>query len=337
MGAYWKWGYFVNVGFWTEIDFRRVAPLRKSEMRRILIYIFLIFNFLCVPAMAGHGVVVVLSLNNSEQQDKTLNGFRKICKEEITLLHARGMKISEIEKELKRLKPALVFVLGTSGLHKIKGISNIPIVYAIVLRPEKVLSGEANITGVSLLIHEKEVFKTLARLAPGRKKCVGALYSERTVQTANTAWDIAGESAEFTFFGKRVENKNAFPSLLKKLTCDVNVFWLLLDYSVYQTAYPDIFFRQCRKKNVGGLSHNPGHNKLGALVTIEEDEVHIGSQAGAMAVRILQGAPVSSVPPEDPGKYTVRVHLDEAERLGFEITDEVLKTIEPYVHKPNYP
>ncbi len=299
-------------------------------MRRILFYIFLIFTLWCAPALAGHGVVAVYSGEKLEPKDKALSGFQKVCKEDLSILYIKGMTIAEIREELKRRNPALIFVIGTAGLKITMGISNIPIVYVMVLRPENILTGEANITGVSLHIDEKEVYKILAHFSPGEKKCVGMLYSERTVQTANSARDIAREADEFEFFARRVGNANALPNLLRPMRCRVKFFWLLLDYSVAHPEKLKKIFPLCRRKNVAVLTYNYTHHERGAVLTIEEDDYHNGTRAGAMAVKILRGAPVATIPPEYPQKYKVRVHMNEANRLGIELTEEMLERAEPY-------
>ena len=55
-----------------------------------------------------------------------------------------------IENMICEIKPDLILTIGKEVLSRVKKISNIPVIYLMVLNPESIIEcGEKNITGVT--------------------------------------------------------------------------------------------------------------------------------------------------------------------------------------------
>lgn len=61
-----------------------------------------------------------------------------------------------------------------------------------------------------------------------------------------------------------------------------------------------------------------------AMIVFAPDNREAYRQLGRQAVRILEGRDVADVPLEDPGDYTLLVRADVAQRLGIELTPQLL-------------
>ena len=64
----------------------------------------------------------------------------------------------------------------------------------------------------------------------------------------------------------------------------------------------------------------------GGLATIGVNYVQLGNQTAAMAVKVLEGTPVSDIPVETLTNFATVVNTTTAEAIGVTIPDDLLAT-----------
>ena len=218
-----------------------------------------------------------------------------------------------------RAKPLnLLFTLGTlatqSALHADTGT---PIVAGLVLRKAD-LGNAPNVTGVVLQFPVEVELRWLQRLLPGQRH-IGVLYNPAENQRHIDAATEAARTLGLVLQARKVESPRDLPDELEGLSKDADVLWSVADQMVMtpQTAKPILLFSFRNRVPVVGLSQS--WVKAGALYALDRDYADIGAQCGEMALKLLQGTPVSALPPVPPRKVLYSINLKTASHMKLDI------------------
>ena len=112
-----------------------------------------------------------------------------------------------------------------------KQIADIPIVYLMVLNPQSVLSGQANIRGISMQIPYQKQIRMFLNTLPGTRT-VGLLYDPaRTGYFVEQAKTFA-ESIGIEIIARKIHRAKDVPAGILDLKGKIDVFWMLPDLTV---------------------------------------------------------------------------------------------------------
>ena len=107
--------------------------------------------------------------------EEALKGFKSVFHSRIQRIVTSELEGADVVKKINEIRPAMVLAIGADALSNVKKIENIPIVYLMVLNSQFVLSGEKNITGVSMNIPQEKQLMVLLDAIPQTKN-IGLLY-----------------------------------------------------------------------------------------------------------------------------------------------------------------
>lgn len=271
--------------------------------------------------------ILVISNSNDDPYRETIAGFKtqiasaaKPIITELTLAQFQTSGGGEIE----RLKPDMIFTLGSESLKSVSQQTNkIPIVATMVLKDD-VLKRESNITGVSLSYSLQTQFQWLKRVFP-QQSSVAILYNpSENSGTVNEAKGICQQMG-LKLVAIPVETPKELPYALEQLATNVELLFAIPDETVMSvnTAKEVLLASFRNKVPMIGLSDN--WVKSGAFYALSWDYDDLGKQNALMAQKILNGTAVSSVPPEQPRKVTYTVNAKIAEHMNMDISSEILK------------
>ncbi|MDY6863928.1 MAG: ABC transporter substrate-binding protein [Thermodesulfobacteriota bacterium] len=274
-------------------------------------------------AGACHEVLAVQSIS-VKPYDEAIEGFKSACDVKINRLFTKGLEGADVARKINRIKPEIVLAVGSDALQQVKRIKNIPVVYLMVLNPQSILSGEKNITGVSMNIPQKTQLVALFNTRPFIKN-IGLLYDpERTGHIVDEAKDAAGEIG-IKLITQEVHNSKEVTSLIMNMKGKIDAFWMVPDITVITPETVEFLLLFSLNNGIPILSFSKKYVEMGALMSIGIDAFDIGMQAGEMCKNILSGGDVMNVHMVDPRNAVISVNLKTAKNLGINIDKETIK------------
>jgi putative ABC transport system substrate-binding protein len=292
-------------------------------MKKCLFAIIVLLAIICCTSAWAYEIAVIKSVN-IKPYDEAERGFESICKANIREFVISESNGSEMLKNIYRIKPDLILAIGIDALSQIKRIKDIPIIYAMVSNPHSMLSGEKNITGVSMDIPAEKQLSTLLKVSPDIKR-IGIVYDPgKTIHLFKKA-RTAATTFGITLIQKAVHSPKEVPSAINDMKGKIDAFWLLPDTTVVTQESVEYLLLFSFENGIATLAFSDKYVEIGLLMALNIDAIDIGRQAGEMANKILDGTNVSNIPMSPPRKAVLSLNLKTATRLGINVDDEIIK------------
>ncbi|MDY7031239.1 MAG: ABC transporter substrate binding protein [Thermodesulfobacteriota bacterium] len=288
----------------------------------LILSIFILWHGL---VEAGYDIVAVQSTRIPPYED-AIKGFRSICNFNIRRIIISESTSAEVVRKIRRIQPDLILAIGMDAFSVVKGIRDTSIVYLMVLNPQSLLSGEKNITGVSMNIPQRKQLLTLLKLLP-HIKSIGLIYNPKnTGHLAERAKDAA-KKAGVSLMATEIHSPKEVPSALQKMKGRIDTFWMLPDYSVITKETLEFLLLFSIESRIPILTFSEKYVELGALISIGIDSFDMGVQAGEMAKKILSGINVTGIQRVEARKLAISVNLKVAEKLEIRIDKNAMKGV----------
>lgn len=208
--------------------------------------------------------------------------------------------------------------------------SDIPIIMGAITDPlaaNLVASMEepgANVTGVSDQIPLEEQYDLIMKLVP-EIESIGFLYSsseDNSLSSATQAEEIA-TSLGLNVVTKTVNSANEIPQIAESLASEVDAIWVPTD-NIIATGMSALI----EVTDAYQIPVFPSVDTMveeGGLAAIGLNQYAIGTQTGAVAVDVLEGADPSSYAIQYPSEIEKIINIKTAKNLGITIPDEILE------------
>jgi len=298
---------------------------------------------LAVSSMLGAATVrsevriaVIVSQDASPYQE-VLDGFKQALEAQgvraqfdVRALHGDGVKAEEALLGARQDGAGLLLALGSLGAQAaVREVRDIPVVAGLILNADA-LAKSPNATAVVLEFPVETELRFLQRLLPGQRN-VGVLFNPLENQARIDAAARAAGALGLTLYARKVVSPKELPDALESLNKRADVLWGVADQIVLnsRTARPILLFSLRNRIPFVGLSAT--WVKAGALYALDRDYHDIGVQCGEMAVRILQGAAPSTLPPVPPRKVVYTVNLKTARLLRLDLRAPVLQAAQAVI------
>jgi putative tryptophan/tyrosine transport system substrate-binding protein len=201
-------------------------------------------------------------------------------------------------------------------------ILDIPIVYCMVLHPEKYDLKAPHIAGVSSTIPIGQQLSHLRAVLPNLKR-IGYLYDpDKTPPFSGDATNQARQLG-FVFIDRQVRTEEQVPTALRELLSEVDALWLTSDSTVLTEESFSFLLSAAFKRNVPVIGFDPEFVRKGALISFWIDSADVGRGAAHLAQTILAGSAVPSSKAFLP-KPRMSLNRGTAEYLGITIPPSVL-------------
>ncbi len=260
---------------------------------------------------------------------------------EIDTLNANGdtSALATILQNVKSKGVDIVVPIATPTAQSAKSVfdgDGTPIVFAAVSNPVAAgLTGEdcKDITGVSNNIPSDEIVKLISNFQPDYKK-IGFLYtssetnSVSTIEAAKAYCDENDIAYEESSIATLSDLQAAVNSLLSK---DVDALYTGNDNSIASAmpTYIDAAYSQ----NIPVYCGADSMVADGGFATIGVDYVQLGKQAAEMVEKVAGGTAPADLPYETLSEYAKFVNLKAADRIGMNLTDDMLEGYSVLVEK----
>jgi putative ABC transport system substrate-binding protein len=278
------------------------------------------------PSAAEEYSIVMLSSQQLAPYEDIMNGFRQHLTQQgvspqfdTHSLNDNPDTARQLLQEIRTLSPRIMLTVGSFATQMaLQHTPEIPTIACLVGDREMLVKAD-NATGVVLDFPIETQFEWLQRFLP-EYKTIGVLFNplenERMIQTATRT----AESMGLTLITRAVETPQDLPEALNNLSRRADVLWGVSDRTVMspQTAKALLLFSFRNRIPFIGLS--AAWVKAGALYSIDRDYTDLGQQCGALAWQVLQGTPISKLPPQTPRKATYTINLKTANHMKLYVS-----------------
>ncbi len=276
---------------------------------------------------AGYGKagISVIASYSIEQYSEAIDGFKKTFKEKKipAVFSDHDLEKDGLEKiyrEIRQNKTEVIFAVGSNAAKFANArFPDVPVVFCLVLEPEKAVSPGA--TGVLMDIAPKTKLETAKKILPGIKK-IGMLYSAGTKSEYGRV-SGAGALLNLKLSAVEINLPAEMPEAVKKLASLADCFLMIPDPEIFFMKSVENLLFESLKNGLPVIGLSSSFTRAGALFSLECDYTDIGRQAGETALRILGGEKPSQIPLSEPERTVLSINLTVARRLGIYVPPEI--------------
>ena len=250
--------------------------------------------------------------------DDALRGFRSACKADSKTVVVADAEGVDIVRMVREERPQLILAIGADALQRVKKIRDIPIIYLMVLNPEKITGGAKNIVGINMNIPPEKYLGLMERMNLPKLK-VGLFYDPAKTGAFVKRIQQTARSRGIEIMAREVRHPQEVPVLLAEMKGSCNLFWMIPDATVVTPETVEFLLLFSQQNGTPVVTFAGKYVDSGALVSLDIDGVDLGKQGGEMANRILDGTRVSDIPATEARKAVLRVNRKVARKLGINL------------------
>lgn len=253
--------------------------------------------------------------------EQAYEGFNHIYKG-VTIRYDLKGNLRESDKIIRKISdepPDLIVAIGLLAATVAKeNFRKIPIVFCIVVDPERYFLVGDNITGISLNVPVSETLSQIRNLFPDAKK-MGVLYDPRKSRIIVEEAVNMGKTLGFSMSSQKVSSELALPDAMRSVLHESDLLWIIPDSTIIKQDSIDYIFFNTFEEHIPIITFSEDLLKEGALVAITPDYVFIGEQAGHLVLSVLSGKSPGSLFMQPAGKTRVIINQKIANKLGLKL------------------
>jgi putative ABC transport system substrate-binding protein len=277
---------------------------------------------------AGAAEVAILKTADLAAYNQAVAGFKAAMPSSTTFVEydmkgspARGQDLAQ---KIRKSDAALLLAVGVKAAQVAKlEVPDIPVVFCMVLDPDKHDLKAPNMTGIRLEIPIERQLNTIRTVLPSLKR-LGVLYDpEKTGLLVETARRQA-KSMGMELIVRQVRTDKDVPGVLLKLLPQVDALWLIPDSTVVTEETLQFVMSAALDSNLPVIGFSSELVRSGALLGMSVNYEDIGRQAGLLARKILndRASPFSNT--YFPERLRLSLNLKAAKFLGITIPPAVV-------------
>lgn len=285
-----------------------------------------------ITAFASAYDVIAIKGGDLAIYNHALTGFKDTTKANITEYTIGQRPDPEWDKNLiktiRSKPPDLILAIGINAVLLVKEkIDNIPIVYCMVIDPEKHnLADNDNITGIAVNVPVKEQLSRL-KGAISYLNTVGVIYNpENTAHVVDEAKEASSELG-IDIVAERVISERSVPKALRKLVGKIDVLWLIADQTVVTKESFNFIMLTTFENNIPVMTYSERFVEAGAMLSLSTDYSDIGRQAAVAAEEILKEKKMAIHPKiTNPDVVNLSINLKIAGKFGIKISADIVNS-----------
>ena len=300
------------------------TPRRGVFITCVLFIVAFVFPQLSHPAPATE--IVILKSADISAYNQAIDSFKAALAGSATITEydmqgdmARGRKLA---RKLRASNADIVLAVGIKAALAAKlEIVDIPIIYCMVLDPEKNGLNAPNMVGIMLEVPIDRQFKEMRSVLPGLKR-LGVLYDPE--KTGNLVEDArrVGKVFGVELIARQVHSEKEVPAALRGLIPQIDALWLIPDSTVLTEESISFLLTTALDSNVPVIGFSSELVRSGALVGLSVNYEDVGRQA-ALLTRKIFSAQIKAPATFPPEKLRLALNLKTAKFLGLQIPPDV--------------
>lgn len=301
-------------------------PAIRTDVAKTIPILLLLLTFFVGSTEAGQQKVLAIQSIGLDPYEQAVKGFEHVYGSEVKRFFVSNLKEKDVLKAIREIRPDMLLAVGRDALLIARRITTIPVVYCMVLNPQSILSGEQNISGVSMNLPPEKQLIELLKVLPAVQN-IGLFYDPDRTGFFVEGVRAAAAKINVDLMAKAVHLSRDVPPLLNTMKGKVGVFWMLPDITVITPETVESILLFSLENNVPILTFSEKYLELGAMLSIGIDPFDIGGQAGEMAQKLFSESDRKDVQHVDARKALVSVNLKIAGKLGITIDQKIIGNI----------
>ncbi|HXN07716.1 MAG TPA: ABC transporter substrate-binding protein [Nitrospiria bacterium] len=297
----------------------------RHILKRFFSLIF-ILAFVLVPfnlAYAGFTIAIVKS-QDLGPYDRAVAGFKGATSNhvvEFVLKSEPEGNNAALVGEIGTIRPDVIFAVGAkAAVFARSNLQQFPLVYAMVINPDKYGLEGKNIFGIPLDIPSAVQFKLLKQIIPSLRR-IGIIYDPKI--SGELVENAKGEAQDLGLSVKtvKIHNQNEVPNAIREMKDQVDALWMVPDSTVYSEESLPFIFTYTLDERIPFMAFSESFVDAGALLSLSSDYEDVGRQGSLKIDEILIGKAGNS---SQPSRYRMVINLKTAKRLNIEIPASIL-------------
>lgn len=262
-------------------------------------------------------IVVVKSADLKPYQD-VLRGLRDGCGCDVREVK---LKDEEDKKNILDSHPKAIVAIGTAAFKKVMTITDLPIVYTMVMPSEIPSQLNSNISGVSIDISPETYLSTMTALFTKAKR-IGIIYDPRNTAEFVGNASKAASATRLELVTKQVDDPSQIPAVVQEMQQKIDILWLIPDPTVVTKEIVDYLFRFSFQNNIPIFTFSKKYVEMGAVASLDIDPYDMGEQVASIVNKVLAGRPAGSTVYARKSRLTINKKM--ATKLGITISEGFL-------------
>ncbi|MFH1155018.1 MAG: ABC transporter substrate binding protein [Pseudomonadota bacterium] len=219
-------------------------------------------------------------------------------------------------------KPSMtILTIGPEALvfaQTLKGVETRPIVYTVVLSPERLISTSGIICGVSLNIPVSSQLSDITKVLPDIRR-LGLLFDPAHNREFLEAAGKSAMNLGVSIVPLPVTSKTQIPEILEKNLSGLDGVWMIPDKTVISERIVQYIIRETITQKKPVIGYNRFFYESGAVASFEFDYRELGIQAGEC---LLSWFGTGECPSPEP-RYKRLINTKVAEKINIRISGSV--------------
>lgn len=293
----------------------------------ILGVVFTLLSFASPSTLAAYEIAILKS-SDIAAYNQAVSGLQAEMSDTATLtvydLEGDVTRGKKLARKIRASDAVLVIAVGLKAALAAKvEIVDTPVIYCMVLDPEKYDLRAPNLTGISLRVPIERQFNTIHALVPTLKH-LGVLYDpEKTAPLVVEARRAAARLG-LELIEHKVHSEKELPAAIRALLPNVEGLWLVPDSTVLTEESIRFVLGAAMDRNVPVLGFSSEFVRNGALAGLSIKPEDIGRQAAIIARKILNHSDRAVPMTVPPDRIRLAVNLKTAKYLGLTLSPDVM-------------
>jgi len=282
-------------------------------------------------AAGQNGPIAILLSDSDEAYQQQATAFSLEVDQPTMVFNLQGDIQTDpgLKDRLFASRPALIYALGAKAAYAAKlwtqERQEVPVIFAMVLNWQRynLLEGQRNMAGIAAEMAPGTQFANMTMFSPAIKR-VGLLYSPYSTALVDQA------RKEATLLGlelvaEPIERSKDFQHGFKKITGQVDAFWVLNDPTLYTLENLSWLEERCLKEKFFCVGQSQNLAKMGLTLTVNPELSQISTQAAGMSKNILShGQSPNDIKVMEPLGTQIMINRKTAERIGLALSPQTM-------------
>lgn len=293
----------------------------------VILVLITVWYVAAPPAEAAGIEIAILKSSNLKAYDEAIQGFKATAPGTAVYVEydLRGdlEQGKQLARKIRAAGSSLVVAVGLKAALAAKlEISEIPVLYMMILDPVKHGLSTTNMTGILPAIPTERQFEILRTLLPMTHR-IGVLYDPTKTDAKIKEATRQAAGYDFRLQGFPVEHEKELSQQLRSLVASSEVLWLIPDSTVLTDESVRFLLESALAKQIPVIGFSPEFTRMGALVSLSVRHNEIGRETGILAKHILNGGRPFPSKPLSVQRISMSVNQKTARYLGITIPKEL--------------